>query len=102
MVLDQPWPLNKALITQDTVSKGSLTPPPPLPCPLCSTSPSLSSIALWTETVVVRDPSTKVLEVLTLLFELLRGGSLHEHLPVLMIQVLVQLEGLFTFIDKIS
>ena len=52
--------------------------------------------------MVVRDPSMKVLEVLTLLFELLRGGSLHEHLPVLMIQVLVQLEGLFTFIDKIS
>ena len=44
----------------------------------------------------------QVLEVLTLLFELLRGGSLHEHLPILMIQVLVQLEGLFTFIDKIS
>ena len=52
--------------------------------------------------MVVRDPSTKVLEVLTLLFELLRGGSLHEYLPVLAIQVLVQLEGLFTFIDIIS
>ena len=51
--------------------------------------------------MVVRDPSTKVLEVLTLLFELLRGGSLHEHLPVLAIQVLVQLEGLCTFTDKI-
>ena len=52
--------------------------------------------------MVVRDPGTKVLEVLTLLLELLRGGSLHEHLPVLAIQVLVQLEGLFTFIDIIS
>ena len=52
--------------------------------------------------MVVRDPSTKVLEVLTLLFELLRGGSLHEYLPVLAIQVLVQLEGLFTFNDIIS
>ena len=52
--------------------------------------------------MVVRDPSTKVLEVLTLLFELLRGGSLHEHLLVLAIRVLVQLEGLFTFIDIIS
>ena len=52
--------------------------------------------------MVVRDPSTKVLEVLTLLFELLRGGSLHEHLLVLAIQVLVQLEGLFTFINIIS
>ena len=51
--------------------------------------------------MVVRDPSTKVLEVLTLLFKLLRGGSLHEHLSVLAIQVLVQLEGLFTFIDII-
>ena len=45
--------------------------------------------------MVVRDPSTKVLEVL-------RGGSLDEHLPVSTIQVLVQLEGLFTFIDIIS
>ena len=52
--------------------------------------------------VVVCDPSKEVLEVLTLLFELLLGGSLHEHLPVLVIQVLVQLEGLFTFIDIIS
>jgi hypothetical protein len=52
--------------------------------------------------MVVRDPSTKVLEVLTLLFKLLQAGSLHEHLLVLMIQVLVQLERLFTFIDKIS
>ena len=52
--------------------------------------------------MVIRDPSTKILEVLTLLFELLLGGSLHEHLPVLVIQVLVQLEGLFTFIDIIS
>ena len=51
--------------------------------------------------MVVRDPSSKVLEVLTLLFELLRGVSLHEHLPVLTIQMLVQLEGLCTFIDKI-
>ena len=40
--------------------------------------------------------------MLTLLFNLLRGGSLHEHLSVLAIQVLVQLEGLFTFIDIIS
>jgi len=52
--------------------------------------------------MVARDPSTKVLEVLTLLFQLLRGGILYEHLPVLTIQVLVQLEGLFTFIGKIS
>ena len=52
--------------------------------------------------MVVRDPSTKVFEVLTLLFELLRGGILHEQIPVLAIQVLVQLEGLFTFIDIIS
>ena len=51
--------------------------------------------------MVVRGPSMKVLEVLTLLFELLRGGSLHEHLLVLAIQVPVQLEGLFTFIDII-
>ena len=50
--------------------------------------------------MVVRDPSTKVLEVLTLLFELFRGGSLYKHLSVLTIQVLVQLEGLCTFIDK--
>ena len=52
--------------------------------------------------MVVRDPSMKVLEVLTLLFELLRGGCLHEHLSFLTIQVLVQLEGLCTVIDKIS
>ena len=52
--------------------------------------------------VDVRDLSTKVLEVLTLLFELLRGGILYEKIPVLAIQVLVQLEGLFTFIDIIS
>ena len=52
--------------------------------------------------MVVHDPSTKVFEVLTLLFELLRGGSLHEHLSVLALQVLVQLEGLFTFIDIVS
>ena len=52
--------------------------------------------------MVVRDPSMKVFEVLTLLFELLRGGSLHEQIPVLAIQVLVHLEGLFTFIDIIS
>ena len=52
--------------------------------------------------VVVCDPSKEVLEVLTLLFELLLGGSLHEHLPVLTIQVLVQLEWLFIFINIIS
>ena len=52
--------------------------------------------------MVIRDPSTKVFEVFTLRFELLRGGILHEQIPVLAIQVLVQLEGLFTFIDIIS
>ena len=44
----------------------------------------------------------KVLELLTLLYELLISGSLDECLVVTMIQVLVHLEGLYTFIDKIS
>ena len=82
MVLDQPWPLNKALIAQDIVSKGSLTPPPPLLRPLCATAPSLS------QAMVVCDHTTKVLELLTLLERHKLMYTCHEHLSLAVCHVL--------------
>jgi len=64
MVLDQPWTLNMALSVHETVSKGSL------PCVLFAPLPLLlllSSVDLLTEVMVIRDPTTKVFELLTLL-----------------------------------
>ena len=71
-----------ALSVQETMSKGSLTPPPPLLRPLCATAPSLS------QAMVVCDPTTKVLELLTLLERHKILYTCHEHLNLAVCHVL--------------